>query len=254
MGVAKPLKEAAQNLLEMTELPDLITDRRERLAYLARDFFDRLQDKHTEEEAALDRMYESHRRWIHRLHLKQQSAYKDMLDRILRAVSDDEDVELVAWLELVMRTKRKDLVAEVAQKARAAVREVEARGGELRVDIRAEGEPASVGSCLYRDRKGAYFSFLEEFLDGYDDEVAFRVTQVRMSEKEQKAAADAATDAHIRKWTAEHRAKKLEGFDLKLEAYGGGLREEEGLVERILADMAEGEPPAAENTVVESGN
>jgi hypothetical protein len=228
----------------MTEVPDLITDRRERLAYLSTDFFNRLQDKHKEEEEALDRMYESHRRWIHRLHLKIETAYKGILNELLGKVCHDENVEVLEWLELVMRTKRRGALLEILEKAKAGLRDVEKNGGDLIVRIERDGMDAATGSCLYRDKKNSYFSFLDEFMDGYDDDTAYEVRRVRMCERERRAAEEARTKESVRKWIEEGRAKKLDGLNLDLTKYGLTLRE----VPAHLVDRVGGAEGAAEPT------
>jgi hypothetical protein len=215
----------------MTDIGDLIDTPQERLAYRMREFIEDLQARHKREEATLDELIETHRTRLHRLHLKVEHSYKVLMDEVLIRLNRDEDVEILEWFELVLRTKRKDLVAEIFSRATPVIRELEVRGGSLECDIRAGGHGPS--GCLFRERKGGYFSFLGEFLDGFDDDVVYSVKREMKSEREQKKERDARLNAHIEEWRAKERAKRLDAEELERElgAADAALRE------RSLAEM-----------------
>jgi hypothetical protein len=219
----------------MTELPDLITSPAERLAYRMREFVEELEQKHKREEAALDRLLEEKRTRIHRLHMKVESAYKEMFDELLVKLNRDEDAEILEWFELVQRTKRKDLVAEIASRAAPVLREIEARGGQLEVDIRASGEGTS--GCMFRERKGGYFSFVGEFLDGFDDDIVYTIKRETKSEAQRKREKNEWLERHCEEWRAKEKAKRFAAEELERSVGAADAALRERSLEQAVADV-----------------
>lgn len=219
----------------MTDIADLIDIPQRRLEFLMKDFVDRLGEKHRKEERRLDDLFEEQRRRIHRLHSKEQSAYKTLFDELLVQLNRDEDAEILEWFEFIVKTRRKDLVGEVLARTKPVIREIEREGGDMEFDIRRGGGGSS--GCLFRDRKGGYFSFVDEFLDGYDDDVAFLVQRTTKSEAERKRERDARMDEHIARWRAEERAKRVDAEAAAAAIDGVSLKEKSA--EEAVASMAE---------------
>ena len=192
----------------MTDIADLLDAPQDRLAYRMHEFMERLEEKHKEDERRLDRLFEEQRTRLHRVHKKAQSAYKSIFDEMLVKMNHNEDLEVVQWFELALKTKRRDLLGEILAQASSALRDIEKNGGALVCKIQREGSSAG-GSCLYSERKNGYFSFLDEFMDGYDDSVAYEVRQTSVSERERKRKKDEEDEAWLKKWRAEREAERV---------------------------------------------
>lgn len=190
----------------MTDVADLIDTPAARLAYRMKGFMERMEERHREEEKALDRLFEEKRRQLHRLHAKAESAYKTLFDEILIKLNHQEDVVLHQWFQFAMKTGRMDLMVEVMERAIPAIEEVERSGGELHVEIQREGSGPS--GCMFRNRKNGYFDFCSEFLDGYDDDVAYLVKRVTQTEREREKEREKRLDESIAAWRARERAKR----------------------------------------------
>ena len=208
----------------MTEIPDLIAAPQARWSFLLQSFVDDLRAKQKKDEAAIDRMVEECRTRLHRLHLKTESTFKRIFDELLVRMNNDEGAEAAAWFEFILKTKRLDLVAEVLARAAPVIREIEKSGGELEMDIRKAG--AGSGGCMYRDRRGGYFSFCGEFLDGFDDDYVYVVRREQKSKAEKERERESRLDAHIAEWQAKERAKRVEAIDAIIaDGLGGQLQE-----------------------------
>ena len=207
----------------MTDIADLIDTPAARLAYRMSAFVEQLEERHTAEEKALDHLFEEQRRRLHRLHEKTKSAYKTLFDELLVKLNHQEDTVLHQWFSYATKTERMDLMVEVMERALPAIEEVEKRGGQLRVDIEKVGFGPS--GCLYSDRKNGYFSFCSEFLDGYDDDVAFLVKRVTQSEREREKERERRLEESIAAWRAKERAKRVDVEAAEAAVDGEALRE-----------------------------
>lgn len=236
----------------MTDIADLLDTPQARLAYRMEQFVEELREKQKEEERQLDRLFEEKRTSLHHMHVKIQSSYKKIFDELLIKMNRNEDIEILEWFDMVVKTKRKDVLVEMLRQGKTALRDIEKNGGSLVCNIQREAESGGCGSCLWRPRKNGYFCFLDEFMDGYDDNVVYQVCQTTMSEREQKRKKEEEHEAWIKKWRAEEAAKHVtveEAATAVEAAAGTGLFQEkkddeeaeegEDLVQRILKDMAE---------------
>jgi hypothetical protein len=226
----------------MTDLADLITSPAERLTYLMQFFVEDLEQRHREEEQNLDRLFEEQRRRLHRLHAKAKSAYKTLFDELLIKLNHQEDTVIHQWFAFALKTRRLDLLTEVMERAIPAIEEVERHGGRLQVDISKEGHGPS--GCMFSDRKNGYFSFCDEFLDGFDDDVAYTVKRDTRSEKERKAQKEAELGAHIARWRAKEREKQVGDMAamsaaLSVAAQGAGASLREVSAEEAAAACAD---------------
>ncbi len=163
----------------MTDLIDLLPPS-ERLYEVFKEFMARLEEEHVRKEKRLDRCFEEHRRKIHRAHLKIQSSYKSIFEKMIEEVEEDQDIPLVEFMERAMRAKDRGLYERVVRSTLPSINSVEKEGGHLEIACKRHEAARIGGSCLYPGDK--YFSFFDEFMDGFDDSVFYRV------EKEDKDA------------------------------------------------------------------
>lgn len=191
----------------MTDIADLIEAPASRLAFLMQEFVRDLEEKHRESEKKLDLLIEAQRTRLHRLHLKEKGVYKELYNNILMKLNHDEDAEILEWFEFILKTKRKDLVHEVLERAKPVIQEIEKHGGKLAIDIGREGHGMS--GCIYSDPKRSYFSFIDEFLDGFDDEYVYVVKKEQKSKAEREKERDARLEETMAKWRAEEKAKRV---------------------------------------------
>lgn len=188
----------------MTDLYDLYDTPQERLAAVFQDFAERLQAEHDKKEAALDHVFEHARTRLHRVHLKAQNSYKRIFDEILVKLNHHDDVEILHFFEKVIRSRRKDLYADVFARAEPAISTVEKEGGNLRIDIEKEGYGG--GNCIYSDRRKGYFSFLDVFLDGFDDDWGYKVVKQRVNHEEER---NIRSEAAVRAWKKEEENRRV---------------------------------------------
>jgi len=204
----------------MTDLVDLITNPQERLTTLFDAFIKRLETSHQEAEQKLDRVLEHFRLKLHRQHLKTVYSYKKILDELWIRVQKDKDLPVLAMFEQILRSEQPELYADVFDRAIPVIKEIEREGGTL--DCRIQKAGYGPGGCLYSDRADGHFSFCSEFLDGFDDDVEFKVTRMRKDEKRAKELEEVRDREWREKWLAKQAPKneviladcaKLEGSE-----------------------------------------
>ena len=178
----------------MTELIDLLPPT-ERLYEVFKKFIERLEEDHVRKEKRLDRAFEEHRRKIHRAHLKIQSSYKTIFEELVKQVKEDKDIPLVDFMERAMRSKDHGLYEKVVRTVMPSIDSVEKEGGHLEIACKRHEATRIGGSCLYPGDK--YFSFFDEFMDGYDDSVFFRVATETKEEKEKRCKKDESLLRHF---------------------------------------------------------
>lgn len=189
----------------MTDLVDLITNPQERLTTLFDAFIKRLETSHKEAEQKLDRVMEHFRLKLHRQHLKTVYSYKKILDELWIRVQKDKDLPVLVMFEQLLRSEQPELYADVFDRAIPVIKEIEREGGTL--DCRIQRAGYGPGGCLYSDRADGHFSFCNEFLDGFDDDVEFKVTRMRKDEKKAKEAEEKRDQEWREKWLAKQNPK-----------------------------------------------
>jgi len=204
----------------MTDLVDLITNSQERMTVLFDKFIKKLEKSHQEAEQKLDRVLEHFRLKLDRQHLKTVYSYKKILDEIWIRVQKDKDLPVLAMFEQILRSEQPELYADVFDRAIPVIKEIERDGGTL--DCRIQRAGYGPGGCLYSDRADGHFSFCSEFLDGFDDDVEFKVMRMRKDEKKAKELEEARNREWREKWLAKQEPKnevilaeceKLEGSE-----------------------------------------
>ena len=176
----------------MTELVDLIDDPKQRLTAVFDSFIKRLEDQHARDERNLDRCFEHHRLKIHRRHLKTVSAYKNILDTLFVELNKDTDALMIALFEKYLRAEDRAPFKQVIEEALPVLDKVEKEGGRIDMSIKHyDSSKIQSGSCLFSDDPRGYFSFLDEFLDGFDDFADYKVMKMGMDEKRAKEAKEA---------------------------------------------------------------
>jgi hypothetical protein len=156
----------------MTDLLDLLPPA-QRLQEVFKEFIGRLEEEHVRKEKRLDRCFEEHRRRIHRAHLKIQSSYKSIFEKMIEEVEEDKDIPLVEFMERAMRAEDRGLYEKVVRTVLPSIDSVEKEGGHLEIACKRHEAARIGGSCLYPGDK--YFSFFDEFMDGFDDSVFYHV-------------------------------------------------------------------------------
>jgi hypothetical protein len=189
----------------MTDLVDLITNPQERMTVLFDAFIKKLEKSHQEAEQKLDRVMEHFRLKLHRQHLKTIYSYKKILDELWIRVQKDKDLPVLALFEQLLRSEQPELYAEVFDRAIPVIKEIERDGGTL--DCRIQRAGYGPGGCLYSDRADGHFSFCSEFLDGFDDDVEFKVTRMRKDEKKAKELEEKQNQEWREKWLAKQGPK-----------------------------------------------
>ena len=187
----------------MTDLIDLITNQKERLTVVFDKFIERLETTHRDEERKLDQVMEHFRLKLYRQHLKSVYAYKKILDEMYVQIDKNKDLPILDFFEHMMRAEDKTLYADVMDRAIPVIKEIEKDGGTL--DCRIQRAGYGPGGCLYSDRDDGHFSFCNEFLDGFDDDMEFKVVKMRKDEKVRREA----EEVRDREWMAKWRAKEL---------------------------------------------
>ena len=187
----------------MTDLIDLITNQKERLTVVFDKFIERLESKHRDEERNLDQVMEHFRLKLYRQHLKSIYSYKKILDEMYVQIDKNKDLPILEFFERMLRSEDKTLYADVMDRAIPVIQEIERDGGTL--DCRIQRAGYGPGGCLFSNRADGHFSFCSEFLDGFDDDVEFKVMKMRKDEKARREA----EEVRDREWMAKWRAKQL---------------------------------------------
>lgn len=171
----------------MTELVDLITDPRTRLETVLDAFIKRLEKEHEKDELALDRTFADLRTRIHRQHLKTISSYKHLLDRLYKTLTDVKDTVILETFERILRAEDRSLYKEVLEEALPVIQKVEQEGGRMEIAMKHhDSSRIQSGGCLFSNDPKGHFSFLDEFLDGFDDFYEYKVVRMHTDEKKKK--------------------------------------------------------------------
>ena len=208
----------------MTDLLDLIQNPKERLTVCLDRFLERLEAQHKKDEEALDRVFEYQRVKLHRRHLKIVSSYKHILDELYIKLDSNPDAYLVEMMERILRAPDKAPYAEVFRQAMPVIDKVERDGGSLDMSIKHyDGSKISSGGCLFSERGNGHFRFLDEFLDGFDDCVDYKVVRMHTTEKQKKEE----QERQFQKIRDEWRAKQTPSNEVILAEMGLGREEPE---------------------------
>lgn len=203
----------------MTDLLDLIQNPKERLTVCLDRFLERLEAQHKKDEEALDRVFEHHRVKLHRRHLKIVSSYKHILDELYVKLDSNPDAYLVEMMERILRAPDKAPYAEVFRQALPVLDKVERDGGSLDMSIKHyDGSKISSGGCLFSERGNGHFRFLDEFLDGFDDDMDYKVVRMHTTEKQKKEEEERRWQKHLQEW----RAKQTPSNEVILAEMGVG--------------------------------
>ena len=189
----------------MTELIDLITDPKARLTKVMDAFIQRIEDEHKQRERHLDRVYERYRTKLHRQHMKTVHSYKSILDTMFIETKRNIEPDAIEFFERFLRAEDRDPWRQVIREALPVLNKVEKEGGRIDMSIKHyDSTKIQSGSCLFSEHPDGHFSFLDEFLDGFDDYYEFKVMKMHKDEKKKKEEDEAFLEQHIAKW----RAKK----------------------------------------------
>jgi hypothetical protein len=221
----------------MTELVDLITDPKAKLATVFDRFIERLERDHKKDEEALDRLYENHRRKIHRRHLKVVSDYKDILNGLYRRLQSRDDQTVITFFERFLRTEDKESYVEVCEQALPVLRKVEEEGGRIDMNIKHyDSSRISSGGCLWSEDPRNHFSDLDIFFEGFDDDYEYKVVRARIDEKKKREEEAARA--------AEWRARELPSNETILPSLIGQIGDGSEPSESLLSQfMTPDSPP-----------
>ena len=187
----------------MTELIDLITDPKARLTKVMDAFIQRIEDEHTQRERNLDRVYEQYRTKLHRQHMKTVHSYKSILDQMFIETKQNIEPDAIEFFERFLRAEDRDPWRRVIREALPVLTKVEKEGGRVDMSIKHyDSTKISSGSCLFSDPRDGHFSFLNEFLDGFDDFYEFKVMKMHKDEKKKKEEDEAWMEQYRAKWRA----------------------------------------------------
>ena len=224
----------------MTDLLDLIQNPKERLTVCLDRFLERLEAQHKKDEEALDRVFEHQRLKLHRRHLKIVSSYKHILDELYIKLDSNSDAYVVEMMERILRAPDKAPYAEVFRQALPVIDKVERDGGSLDMSIKHyDGSKISSGGCLFSERGDGHFRFLDEFLDGFDDDVDYKVVRMHTTEKQKKEEEERRWQKHLQEW----RAKQTPSNEVILAEMGLGKKEPEEQKEPEAEEKKEAETP-----------
>ena len=226
----------------MTELIDLITDPKARLTKVMDSFIERLEAEHKKRERNLDRVFEQYRTKLHRQHLKTIHSYKCILDQIFIEINQNTDPDAIQFFERFMRAEDREPWRQVIREALPVLDKVEQEGGRIDMNIKHyDSSKIASGGCLFSDRKDGHFSFLEEFLEGFDDFYEFKVMKMHKDEKKKREDDETCMENHIAEW----RMKRGPANEVVLKECATMPSDEPDFIKQILADLEE-KLPASE--------
>jgi len=166
-------------------------------------FIQRIEDEHTQRERNLDRVYEQYRTKLHRQHMKTVHSYKSILDQMFIETKQNIDPDAIEFFERFLRAEDRDPWRRVIREALPVLTKVEKEGGRVDMSIKHyDSTKISSGSCLFSDHRDGHFSFLNEFLDGFDDYYEFKVMKMHKDEKKKKEEDEAWMEQYRAKWRA----------------------------------------------------
>jgi len=189
----------------MTELLDLITDPKARLTKIMDAFIERVEADQKKRIRNLDRVFEQYRTKLHRQHLKAIHSYKSILDQMFIESNRNTEPDAIQFFERFMRAEDREPWRQVIREALPVLDKVEKEGGRIDMNIKHyDSTKIGSGSCMFSDCKDGHFSFLDEFLDGFDDDFEFKVLKMHKDEKKKKEE----DEAWLEKYAAEWKAKQ----------------------------------------------
>jgi hypothetical protein len=187
----------------MTELLDLITDPKARVTKVMDAFIERIEAEHKKRERTLDRVFEQYRTKLHRQHLKTVHSYKSILDQMFIESNRNMEPDAIQFFERFMRAEDREPWRQVIREALPVLDKVEKEGGRVDMSIKHyDSSKIGSGSCLFSDCKDGHFSFISEFLDGFDDFYEFKVMKMHKDEKKKKEEDEAWMEQYRAKWRA----------------------------------------------------
>jgi hypothetical protein len=111
--------------------------------------------------------------------------------------------DAIEFFERFLRAEDRDPWRRVIQEALPVLNKVEKEGGRIDMSIKHyDSTKISSGSCLFSEHPDGHFSFLDEFLDGFDDYYEFKVMKMHKDEKKKKEEEEAWMDQYRAKWRA----------------------------------------------------
>jgi 23S rRNA pseudoU1915 N3-methylase RlmH len=187
----------------MTELIDLITDPKARLTKVMDAFIQRIEDEHKQRERNLDHVYERYRTKLHRQHMKTVHSYKSILDAMFIETKQNIEPDAIEFFERFLRAEDRDPWKHIIRESLPVLNKVEKEGGRIDMSIKHyDSTKISSGDCLFSEHPDGHFSFLDEFLDGFDDYYEFKVMKMHKDEKKKKEEDEAFLEQHRAKWRA----------------------------------------------------
>jgi hypothetical protein len=218
----------------MTELLDLITDPKARLTKIMDAFIERIEAEQKKRERNLDRVFEQYRTKLHRQHLKAVHSYKSILDQMFIESNRNTEPDAIQFFERFMRAEDREPWRQVIRLALPVLNKVEKEGGRIDMSIKHyDSTKIGSGSCIFSDCKDGHFSFLDEFLDGFDDFYEFKVMKMHKDEKKKKEE----NEAWLEKYAAEWKAKKGPENEVVLKECAQMPDEEPDCVKGIHVDL-----------------
>ena len=197
----------------MTELIDLITDPKARLTKIMDSFIERIEAEQKKRERNLDRVFEQYRTKLHRQHLKAVHSYKSILDQMFIESNRNTEPDAIQFFERFMRAEDREPWRQVIREVLPVLNKVEKEGGRVDMSIKHyDSTKISSGSCLFSEDPNGHFSFLDEFLDGFDDFYEFKVMKMHKDEKKKKEE----DDAWLEQYIAERKAKQASANEVVL--------------------------------------
>jgi len=223
----------------MTELIDLIMDPKARLTKIMDAFIERVESEHQKRERNLDRVFEQYRTKLHRQHLKVIHSYKSILDQMFIESNRNTEPEAIQFFERFMRAEDRDPWRQVIREALPVLDKVEREGGRVDMSIKHhDSSKITAGSCLFSDDRNGHFSFLGEFLDGFDDFYEYKVMKMHKDEKKKREDDEAWMDRHMAEWRAKNGPKN----ETVLKECESMPDEEPDLIQRITKDLEQNLP------------
>ncbi len=111
--------------------------------------------------------------------------------------------DAIEFFERFLRAEDRDPWRRVIREALPVLTKVEKEGGRIDMSIKHyDSTKISSGSCLFSDHRDGHFSFLNEFLDGFDDYYEFKVMKMHKDEKKKKEEDEAWMEQYRAKWRA----------------------------------------------------
>ena len=199
-------------------------------------FIERIEGEHKKRERNLDRVFEQYRTKLHRQHLKAIHSYKCILDQMFIESNRNTEPDAIQFFERFMRAEDREPWRQVIREALPVLDKVEREGGRVDMNIKHyDSSKIASGSCLFSDARDGHFSFLGEFLDGFDDFYEFKVMKMHKEEKKKKEDDDAMMENHIAEW----RMKNGPENEVVLKECASMPDEEPEFIKKLLADLEE---------------